>query len=124
MSFANSDLLPVIGGVILPLIGKPLAVRKNSEDCLRTFHTGCKVLESRLRESKYLVGEQQGPTLADFFTVGTFVFAYAVFYEVLRKSYPRLVEWFEEVYEMPMFKDVAGDLRLLDVPVPTLPEDK
>ena len=34
MSMANSDMLPAIGGVILPLIGRHLAVRKNKEDCI------------------------------------------------------------------------------------------
>ena len=120
MSLANSDLLPAIGGVILPLMGKTLAVRKNSEDCLRAFYADCKVLESQLQKTRYLVGEQ--PTLADYFTVGTFVFGFAFFHKVLSTEYPRLTEWFKEVYEAPMFKDVAGEMRLLDVPIPTLPE--
>lgn len=119
MSFANSDLLPAIGGVILPLLGRHLTIRKNSEDCLRAFHTDCRLLENQLRKTKYLVGEQ--PTLADFFTVGTLVFAVMVFHKVLKAEYPRLMEWFGEIYEVPMFKDVAGDLHLLDVPFPTLP---
>lgn len=122
MSLANSDLLPAIGGVILPLIGKRLTVRKNSEDCLRAFYADCQVLEKQLQKSRYLAGERL--TLADFFTVGTFVFAFAVFHEVLRKEYPRVTEWFGEVYEMPMFKDVAGELRLMDVRIPTLPENQ
>ncbi|ERF68105.1 hypothetical protein EPUS_06916 [Endocarpon pusillum Z07020] len=122
MSLANSDLLPAIGGVVLPLIGKHLAVRKNTEDCLRAFYTDCKLLENHLQKNKYLVGDQL--TLADFFTVGTIVFAFVVFHKVLHAEYPRLTEWFNEIYEMPMFKDVAGDLHLANIPYPTLPEDK
>lgn len=118
MSLANSDLLPAIGGVILPLLGRHITIRKNSEDCLRAFHADCRLLEEHLRKSKFLVGERM--TLADFFTVGTLVFAVMVFHPVLEVEYPRLMEWFEEVYEVPMFKDVAGDLHLLNVPFPTL----
>lgn len=122
MSLANSDLLPAIGGVILPLLGRPVDVRKNSEDCLRIFHTDCRLLESHLQKNRYLIGDQL--TLADFFTVGMLVFAFMVFHKVFHAEYPRLTEWFNEVYEVPMFKDVAGGLHLLNVPFPTLPEDK
>lgn len=122
MSLANSDLLPAIGGVILPLIGRRLAVRKNSEDCLRAFYTDCKLLEKHLQMNKYLIGDQL--TLADFFTVSMLVFAFMVFHKVLHAEYPRLTEWFNGVYETPMFKDVAGELHLLNVPFPTLAEDK
>ena len=121
MSIANSDLLPAIGGVILPLLGKPQIVRKNSEDCLRAFYTDCRLLETHLQKHQYLVGDQV--TLADYFVVGVLVFAVMVFHKVLYKEYPRLMEWFEEVYEVPMFKEVAGELHLLDLPYPTLPED-
>ena len=96
-----------------------MTIRKNSEDCLRAFHTDCRLLEAQLQKSRFLVGEQM--TLADFFVVGTLVFAVMVFHKVLRVQYPRLMEWFGEVYELPLFKDVAGELHLLDVPFPTLP---
>lgn len=118
MSLANSDLLPAVGGVILPLIGRHLDVRKNSEDCLRAFHADCKLLENHLQKNKYLIGDMV--TLADFFTVGMLVFPFMIFHKVLHAEYPRLTEWFNRVYEMPLFKDIAGDLNLLDVPFPTL----
>jgi len=122
MSQANSDLLPAVGGVILPLIGRHVAVRMNGEDCLRAFYTHCRLLEKHLQANRYLLGGQ--PTLADFFTVGVLVFPFMVFHTVLHAEYPRLTEWFNAVYEVPMFKDVAGDLHLLDVPFPRLPEDQ
>ena len=122
MSFANSDLLPAIGGVILPLIGRELDVRKNSEDCLRSFHAGCKLMENHLQKNKYLVGHH--PMLADFFVCGTLVFAFMIFHEVFRADYPRLAEWFNEIYEVPMLKSAVGELHLLDIPYPTLSEKK
>lgn len=36
MSFANGDMLPCIGGCILPLIGRPQVIRSNVQDCLRS----------------------------------------------------------------------------------------
>lgn len=118
MSLANSDLLPAVGGVILPLIGRHMVVRKNSQDCLRAFYADCRLLDSHLQKNKYLVGGQL--TLADFFTVGMLVFPFMIFHKVLHAEYRRLAEWFHEVYEIPMFKDIAGELHLLDLPIPTL----
>lgn len=120
MSLANSDLLPAIGGVIFPLIGRTAEVRKNGDDCLRAFHTDCKLLDTHLQQNKYLIGDHL--TLADLFTVGLLQFAVMTGHKVLKEEYPRLTEWFHQVYEIPMFKAVAGDLHLLDVPFPTLPQ--
>lgn len=122
MSLANSDLLPAQGGVILPLIRRHETIRKNTEDCLRALHQDFRLLESQLQKNKYLVGEQL--TLADFFAVGVLVPSFMVFHKMLREGYPRLTEWFHEVHEVPMFKEIGGELRLLDVPFPALPEEK
>lgn len=120
MSRTNSDLLPAIGGVILPLLGRDLAVRKNSQDCLRAVYANCQLLDSHLaREGRrYLVGDAL--TLGDLFTAGCLVFAFAVFHRRLREDYPALTEWFLRVYHEPMFLAVAGELRLLDIPTPAL----
>lgn len=119
MSLANSDLLPAVGGVIVPLFGKHLAVRKNTDDCLKAFYADCKVLDDHLKEREYLVGG--GLTLADLFTAGTLVFPFAVFHKVLLRQYPQLADWFHKVYGTPMFKEVSGNLQLLDIPFPSLP---
>lgn len=121
MSLANADLLPAIGGVILPLLGRHQVLRMDSDDCLRAFHTDCKLLDAHLQQHQYLIGDQL--TLADLFTVGTMQFGVMVFHKALRAQYPRLTEWFHAVYELPMFKAIAGDLHLLNVPFPTLPEE-
>ncbi|KAF1960494.1 glutathione S-transferase [Byssothecium circinans] len=121
LSLANSDLLPAIGGIILPLLGLPLAVRKNTQDCLCALHADFKLLEAHLQDNKYLVGDEV--TLADFFTAGTMVFGVMVFHAMLREKYPRVMEWFLGVHGMPLFKDVVGELKYLNVPVPALEED-
>ena len=84
MSLANSDLLPAQGGVILPIIGRPETIRKNTEDYLRALHKNFRLLESQLQKTKYLVGEQL--TLADFFAVGMLVFSFMVFHKMLQQS--------------------------------------
>ncbi|KAI1758541.1 glutathione S-transferase [Hypoxylon sp. FL1150] len=121
MSMVNSEMVPNIGGVMLPLLGRPQPVRKNSEDCLRRFHIGCKRLDTHLQRSRYLVGDQV--TLADLFSVGAIIFAVKIFHKVLEARYPRLFSWFHEVYEIPMFKEIVGEFEPFDMPVPMLPEE-
>ncbi|KAK4139320.1 glutathione S-transferase [Dichotomopilus funicola] len=128
MSLLNSNTLPAAAGVILPLTGVPLAVRKNVQDCLRAFYKDCRLLEDHLSSSdatsagagarKYFVGEQL--TVADLFAAGVVQFVATVFHRVLKAEYPRLWEWFCRVYETPVFREVAGELVLLDLPVPEL----
>lgn len=52
------------------------------------------------------------------------IFAVKVFHEMLGREYPSLMGWFWRVYEERMFKDVVGELELLDVPYPRLPEQE
>lgn len=35
-----------------------------------------------------------------------------------------MTRWFYDVYNMPMYREIAGDLRLLDLPFPTLPAEE
>lgn len=95
-------------------------MRKNTQDCLCALHADLKLLEGHLEHNRYLVADQM--TLADPFTAGTMVFGVMVFHAMLRDKYPRVLEWFLEVYEIPVFKDVVGELNLLDLPVPALEE--
>ena len=122
MSFANSEFIPSIGGCILPLIGRRQQIRSNGEDCLRALHLNSKITDNHLKTRRYLVGEQL--TLADFFTVGLITGAFVIFHKVLNSEYPSMARWFHEVYNEPMYKEVAGDLPLYDLPYPTLPAEE
>ena len=122
MSFANSEYLPTAGGILLPLIGRHQILRMNSEDCLKAMHLNFQILNERLKETTYLVGEQV--TLADFFHVGLLAPTFMVAHQVVHTNYPSLTRWFYEVYSIPMFKEVAGDLPMLDIPFPALPIEK
>lgn len=85
------------------------------------MHADFKLLEAHLQDSRYLVGEQV--TLADLFTAGTMVFGVMVFHAMLRDKYPKVLEWFLGVHGTSVLKDVVGELRFLNVPVPALEED-
>ncbi|KFA71133.1 hypothetical protein S40288_04507 [Stachybotrys chartarum IBT 40288] len=122
MSFANSELLPNIGGVLLPMLGRHQIVRTNADDCLRGFHTDCGYLNKHLQERDYLVADQL--TIADLFTVGALIFAVKVFHPDLYAKYPHLMSWFKRIYEEPIFKDVVGELELLNVPYPKLSDNE
>lgn len=122
MSFANSDFLPSIGGCILPLIGRSPVIRKNPDDCLRALHLNCRLTDNHLKANRYLIGERL--TIADFFVVSMLAGAFMVFHKVLHTDYTSMTRWFYEVYNMPMYKDVAGDLPQLDLPFPTLPAEE
>jgi elongation factor 1-gamma len=122
MSFANSELMANIGGVILPLVGRYQPVRMDKEDCLRRFHMDCARLESHLQQNnrRYLVGDEL--TIADLFTVGCMLFGVKVFYKLMLDKYPRTTSWFLEIHHLPIMKDVLGEFEPLHIPVPELKE--
>ena len=66
----------------------------------------------------YLVGNTL--TLADIFTVSVAQFGYMVFHKVIKEDYAAVGEWFERIWEEGGLKGVAGELHLLDMPVPRL----
>lgn len=49
--------------------------------------------------------------------------AYMAFHKVLEADYPLMTRWFYEVYNIPMYKDVAGELPLSNLPFLVLSED-
>ena len=122
MSFANSDFLPSIGGCILPLIGRKQPIRKNTEDCLRALYQHCKLTDNHLKWNRYLIGERL--SVADFFMVAMLEGAFMVFHKVLHTDYKAMTRWFYDVYNTPIYRDIVGELPLLDVPFPTLPTDE
>ena len=122
MSFGNSEFIPSIGGCILPLIGRRQQIRSNSEDCLRAMHLNCKITDNHLKTSRYLVGDRL--TVADFFMVGMLFGGFMIFHKVFHPEYPSLTRWYYEVYNEPMYKEVAGEIRLMDLPYPTLPAEE
>lgn len=115
--------------MILPLVGRHLAVRKNSQDCLRGFYAGCRRLDEHLRKRggggggegrDFLVGDRL--TLADVFVVGEMLFGVRIFHQVLAAEYPALLRWFHGVHEQPLLRDVVGEFSEIKLPIPELEE--
>lgn len=44
--------------------------------------------------------------------------AYRVFHPVMDSDYVNLMRWFHEVYQLPIYKDMAGELKLLNLDYP------
>lgn len=112
--------------MILPLVGRHLTVRKNSQDCLRGFYAGCRRLDEHLQKRgggegcDFLVGDRL--TLADVFVIGEMLFGVRVFHKVLAAEYPALLRWFHGVHEQPLLRDVVGEFSEIKVPIPKLEE--
>lgn len=107
MSFANSDVLPSIGGCMLPLIGRRQVVRTNGDDCLGAVHQNCKLMDNHLKANRYLIGERL--TIVDFFMVSMLAMSFSVFHKVFHADYTSMTKWFYDVYNMTMYKEGAGD---------------
>lgn len=107
--------------MILPLVSRHQAVRKNTQDCLRGFYAGCKRLNNHLQDREFLVGDSL--TLADIFVMTEMSFGVRVFHKVLQTDYPDLVRWFHAVHETPMVRDVLGQFQEIKVPIPKLEEE-
>lgn len=86
---------------------------------MRALHDNCKVMDSHLKKNRYLIGDQL--SVADFFMAGIISAGFMVFHKVFHADYMSMTRWFNEISNMPMYKDVAGVVPLLDLPFPTLP---
>jgi elongation factor 1-gamma len=66
MSFANSEVLPSLGGWFRPLIGRDPYIKKNVDTAQAATLRAVGVLEKHLATQTFLVGERL--SLADLFT--------------------------------------------------------
>ena len=123
MSFANSEILPSLGAWFRPLIGRDPYNKKNVEDGMKGTTDKLKVLEDHLMLNTYLVGERL--TLADLFAVSIVSRGYDfVFDKEWRDNHPSVHRWYETVYNQAIYKDVAGDMKLIDKAIPNQPPKK
>jgi glutathione S-transferase len=86
MSFANSEVLPPLGGWFRPLIGRDSYNKKNVDTASATTLKTVGVLEKHLVLNTYLVGERL--SLADLFTASLIArgFQYVSQLHVLQSS--------------------------------------
>lgn len=112
-SFANSEVLPALGGWYLPLLGRNQYNKKNVDDAITQSNRVLKVLDTHLLVNTFLVGERI--TLADLFTAGLVSRGYQyLFGKDIREKYPSLTRWFETVHNQPIYSEVATKFSFLN----------
>ncbi|KAI9837568.1 MAG: hypothetical protein M1819_007219 [Sarea resinae] len=123
MSFANTEVMPKLGGWFRPLIGLEPYNKKHVEDSQKAALKAVGVLESHLLVNTFLVGERL--TLADLFAAGILTRGFQhVFGKDFRAEHPALVRWYETVYNQPIYSAVATKLEFIEEPVKYTPPKK
>ena len=106
MSFANSQVLPALGGAFRPLIGRDPYNKKSVDDNLKATEANAKVLEDHLLVNTYLVSERF--TLADLFTAGIVSRGFQFFWDPeWRSNHPNITRWFNTVISQDIYKAVV-----------------
>jgi len=123
MSYANTELLPSLGGWFRPLIGRDPYNKKNVEDSMKATQLKIKTLEDHLLVNTYLVGERL--TLADLFTVSIISRGFQFFFDKeWRSENPSVTRWYETVYNQSIYSDVAEKLNFIEKAIPNQPPKK
>ena len=113
MSFANTEVLPPIGGYFRPILGLDPYNKKNVNDSLDATNKALKVLEDHLLVHTFFVGERI--TLADLFVAGILGRGFEfIFDKKWRENNPNVTRWYETVYHQPIFSAVVGELKFID----------
>jgi len=123
MSFANTEVLPAMARVYLPLMGREPYNKKNVDEGQKACSKAVHVFEEHLLVNTYLVGERL--TLADIFAAGILNrgFQY-IFDKKWRAQNPNLTRWYETVCNQPTYSAVAGKLELIDEAIKYQPPKK
>lgn len=123
MSFANSELVPTLGGWFRPLVGRDpynkASVEASSKAALKAFA----LLEKHLTTNTYLVGERL--TLADLFAASM---ASRGFEFVLGKTWrldnPAVTRWYETVVNQDVYKAVVPNPTFVEEGLKNVPPKK
>ena len=124
LSFANGDILPTAAMVFRPLIGDGFPYNKKSvEDHNAQLEQQVALLESRLYDYTYLVGERL--TFADIYVAilvnKPFTFIWG---SEWRKKHPNITRWFKTIIATPIVAAVLPDFKFADKPVEYTPPKK
>lgn len=123
MSFANSEILPSLGGWFNPLIGRVPFNKQAIENHMASTLQKVQVLETHLSTNTFLVGERL--SLADLFVTGVVAGGFMCFFDkAWRANHPAVTRWFELVYAQPIYADVAGKPILVEKAMPNVPPKK
>lgn len=125
MSFANTEILPSLGGWFNPVIGRrPFVQDEVDTHRAATLHK-FQILEDHLAQTgqEYLVGEEL--TLADLFVAGIAAGAFMFFLDgEWRAEHKRCTEWFERVAGGEMMVAVGGKPVLVEKAMASVPPGK
>lgn len=118
MSFANSEFLPAMGGVLFPIMkGKfPMQIHSNAEDSARMMLKELKMLDDHLSGREYLVGESL--TIADLLMVSFVGRGFQIFHGSWYSDYPNISRWLLPIYNMPDNIAVMGELQKFELEIP------
>ena len=113
MSFASTEIVPPIGSVVWPLIGRGPFNKKNIDESLKAANQAVGVLDQHLLVNTFLVGERI--TLADLFTTSCLARGFAhLFDKKWRADNPNVTRWYETVYNQPIYSAVVDKLQFID----------
>jgi hypothetical protein len=123
LSFTNSELIPHFGNWWRPIKGLDPYNKKNIDEAQKKALQSTHVLEDHLLVNTYLVGERL--TLADIFTATGLVRGFEYFFDKkFRDANPNLTRWYETVYNQPVYKEIAGELKFIDEALKNVPPKK
>ncbi|KAF2462024.1 hypothetical protein BDY21DRAFT_330290 [Lineolata rhizophorae] len=123
MSFANSELLPSLGGWFRPLIGRDPYNKRNVDDSMKAALQKMKVFEDHLLVNTYLVGERI--TLADYFAAGIVTRGFQFFFDdKWRSENPNVTRWYETIRNQPDYEAVGGKLEYVKEAMKNVPPKK
>lgn len=123
MSFANSEILPSLGGWFNPLIGRRPFNKQEVEQSMNATLQRLQIMEDHLSVNTYLVSDHL--TLADLFVVGVVAGGFMFFFDrAWRTEHPAVTRWFEHVYAQPIYANVAGKPELVEKAMPNTPQKK
>jgi len=123
LSFANTEVLPKLGGAFRPLLGKDPYNKKSVSDSLEAAEKNAKVLEEHLWVNTYLVGERI--TLADIFTAALISRGFEHFYDAeWRTAHPSVTRWYETIRNQSIYSDVAEKKDFIEKAIPNVAPKK
>lgn len=116
LSFANSEWLPTAVKAFGPIIGKVPYNKKQVTDATAYLEQLAAVLEARLSEFTYLVGERL--SIADLYTASVSYRAFQyLFGSEWRAAHPAITRWFSTVTAHPTLAKTFADFQFIEKPV-------
>lgn len=123
MSFANTEVLPNLGGWFRPLIGRDPYNKKNVDDSSKAALAAIHVLEQHLLVHTFLVGERI--TLADIFTASLIARGFEYVLDAQwRMNNTNTTRWFETVTAQPIYKAIVESPTMIEECVKYTPPKK